>query len=55
MLWYSQAGTPVLNVKSHYDAKRKKLHLTVDAILPADAETKTQKTDAYSLRHWVAG
>lgn len=27
--WYNQAGTPVLNVKSRYDAKKKVFHLAV--------------------------
>jgi aminopeptidase N len=30
MLWYSQAGTPVLDVKSRYDAQTKKLTLTIN-------------------------
>ncbi|WP_428772510.1 aminopeptidase N [Vibrio sp.] len=28
-LWYSQSGTPVVSVSSHYDAQEQKYHLTV--------------------------
>jgi aminopeptidase N len=34
MLWYSQAGTPVLKVASRYDAKRKEFRLTVNQSCP---------------------
>ena len=33
-LWYSQAGTPILNVKEHYDAAKQTYHLTINQILP---------------------
>ncbi|MDD5585955.1 MAG: aminopeptidase N [Alphaproteobacteria bacterium] len=34
MLWYSQAGTPVLDVSGRYDAKRKEYRLTVKQSCP---------------------
>jgi len=34
MLWYSQAGTPVVNVASRYDTKAKALHLQVKQSCP---------------------
>ena len=34
MLWYSQAGTPVVKVESRYDEKKKALHLTVTQSCP---------------------
>ncbi len=35
LLWYSQAGTPRLEVSSHYDAKQKTLHLRTKQFCPA--------------------
>ena len=43
MLWYSQAGTPVLNVQSRYDAKKKTLHLTVAQSCPPTPKQKHKK------------
>ena len=40
MLWYSQAGTPVLRVESRYDAKAQNAASDGRAILPADAGAK---------------
>ena len=34
MLWYSQAGTPVLKITSSYDAKKKKLKLHIEQSCP---------------------
>ncbi len=34
-LWYSQAGTPVLDVTEHYDAANQQLHLTIKQSCPA--------------------
>jgi aminopeptidase N len=34
-LWYSQAGTPVLHVKDHYDQTLNKYTLTINQIVPA--------------------
>lgn len=34
MLWYSQAGTPVISVKGKYDAKKKTYTLTIDQKCP---------------------
>lgn len=33
-LWYSQAGTPILHVKDHYDAKLQLYKLTINQIVP---------------------
>jgi aminopeptidase N len=41
-LWYSQAGTPVLNVQDHYDAAQKKYKLIIKQILP-DSPGQTHK------------
>jgi aminopeptidase N len=43
MLWYSQAGTPVLDVKTRYDAKAKRLHLQVKQSCPPTPGQKTKK------------
>ncbi len=43
MLWYSQAGTPVLDVSSSYDAKAKKLQLTVKQSCPPTAGQPKKK------------
>jgi aminopeptidase N len=40
MRWYDQAGTPVLKVKSEFDAKRKELHLHVEQSCPPTSERK---------------
>ena len=34
-LWYSQAGTPLLTVRQHYDADARQLHLTIEQSCPA--------------------
>jgi len=43
MLWYSQAGTPLLKAKSRYDARRKILHLTVRQSCPPTPGQKKKK------------
>jgi aminopeptidase N len=43
MLWYSQAGTPVLRVSSRYDAKRKTLQLDVAQSCPPTPGQKHKK------------
>ncbi|MGF2075996.1 DUF3458 domain-containing protein, partial [Enterococcus casseliflavus] len=43
MLWYSQSGTPVLDVVSRYDVDAKKLHLTVKQSCPPTPGQKTKK------------
>ncbi|MFY9287218.1 MAG: aminopeptidase N [Alphaproteobacteria bacterium] len=43
MLWYSQAGTPVVNVASSYDAKKKTLRLDVKQSVPATPGQPTKK------------
>ncbi len=43
MLWYSQAGTPVLDVTSRYDAKGRALHLSVKQSCPPTPGQKTKK------------
>jgi len=35
MLWYEQAGTPVLNVSSKYDKSKSQLHMEVEQFVPA--------------------
>ena len=34
MLWYSQAGTPTLKIRDHYDAQQQRYTLTIEQILP---------------------
>lgn len=43
MLWYSQAGTPVLKVSSHYDVKAKALHIDIKQSTPPTPGQKTKK------------
>jgi len=43
MLWYVQAGTPVLDVSSEYDAKTKTLKLRVAQSCPPTPAQKTKK------------
>lgn len=43
MLWYTQAGTPVLNVKSQYEDKAQRLTLTVKQSCPATPGQPTKK------------
>lgn len=43
MLWYSQAGTPVLKVSSKYDGGAKTLHLSVSQSTPATPGQKAKK------------
>ncbi|MDE2030603.1 MAG: aminopeptidase N, partial [Alphaproteobacteria bacterium] len=43
MLWYSQAGTPVLTVSSTYDARARTLKLTVRQRTPATPGQETKK------------
>ncbi|MCL2468703.1 MAG: aminopeptidase N [Alphaproteobacteria bacterium] len=43
MLWYEQAGTPVLDVTSHYDAKKKEYTLRVKQSCPPTPGQKKKK------------
>ncbi|MDP9126949.1 MAG: aminopeptidase N [Pseudomonadota bacterium] len=43
MLWYSQAGTPVLKVSSLYNPKKKTLELTVEQSCPPTPGQKSKK------------
>ncbi len=43
MLWYGQAGTPVLKASTRYDAKTKTLRLTVRQSTPPTPGQKTKK------------
>jgi len=43
MLWYAQAGTPVVTVTSSYDEKAKKLHLNVKQATPPTPGQKNKK------------
>ncbi|HEU0118618.1 MAG TPA: aminopeptidase N, partial [Alphaproteobacteria bacterium] len=43
MLWYSQAGTPVVKVESRYDTAKKVFHLDVKQSCPATPGQKTKK------------
>ncbi|MGE3623513.1 MAG: aminopeptidase N [Bdellovibrionales bacterium] len=43
MLWYSQAGTPVLKVDSRYDARREELKLTVAQFCPSTSARKQKR------------
>ena len=47
MLWYSQAGTPVLKVESRYDARGKALHIDVEQSCPPTPGQKTKKSHAH--------
>lgn len=42
-LWYSQAGTPLLTVQSHYDVDKKQFHLTVKQMCPDTPGQKNKK------------
>ncbi len=42
MLWYEQAGTPVINVSSHYDKDKKEFSLTFKQTIP-DTPHQTNK------------
>lgn len=45
-LWYSQAGTPAVNVKGCYDETKKEYHLIVDQHCPA-TPGQTEKKDMF--------
>jgi aminopeptidase N len=40
--WYSQAGTPVLTVNQHFDAKAQQLHLTIQQSCPPTPNQPTK-------------
>ncbi|MBV8548956.1 MAG: aminopeptidase N [Alphaproteobacteria bacterium] len=43
MLWYSQSGTPTVTVRSRYDAKTRKLHLSVKQKTKPTADQKKKQ------------
>jgi len=52
MLWYEQAGTPLLNVSSKYDKAKSQLHMEVEQFVPA---TPGQKRKSPMLIPQVIG
>ena len=43
-LWYSQAGTPVLDIEDYYDAKNQTYSLKVKQVIPDTPEQKNKKS-----------
>ncbi len=54
-LWYEQAGTPSLDVKSHYDEKRETLTLELRQVVPATPGQANKQPHVIPIRLGLVG